>query len=199
MVDVTKQAGNHDDGDDYHYEDCGNDLLFLFPVLPPQFSGLLNFPYDTILSAGAFLVTDAFLHACSVISCFFAETTFLDFFQHPFLTHCWPSQRPHGSSITIAAKDFFSNFPFFGKRRKATSNLPLSEYVFYSFLKKDGHHYHLFVILGDIFQCPPKLVFKGPFPKFLIVPFFDYFIPSINKTALFKAYSFKSRPFPSFP
>ena len=46
----------------------------------PQFPGLLNFPYDTILSAGAFLVTDAFLHACSVISCFFAETTFLDFF-----------------------------------------------------------------------------------------------------------------------
>ena len=127
----TKQAGNHDDSDDYHYEDCGNDLLFLFPVLPPQFPGLLNFPYDTILSAGAFLVTDAFLHACSVISCFFAETTFLDFFQHPFLTHCWASQRPHGSSITIAAKDFFSNFPFFGKRRKATSNVTLSEHVFY--------------------------------------------------------------------
>ena len=26
----------------------------------PQFPGLLNFPYDTILSAGAFLVTDSF-------------------------------------------------------------------------------------------------------------------------------------------
>ena len=33
---VTKYAGNHDDGDDYHYEDSGNDLLFLFPVLPPS-------------------------------------------------------------------------------------------------------------------------------------------------------------------
>ena len=33
---VTKLAGNHDDGDDYHYEDSGNDLLFLFPVLPPS-------------------------------------------------------------------------------------------------------------------------------------------------------------------
>ena len=153
----------------------------------PQFPGLLNFPYDTILSAGAFLVTDAFLHACSVISCFFAETTFLDFFQHPFLTHCWASQRPHGSSITIAAKDFFSNFPFFGNRRKATSNLTLTEHVFNSFFEKGWPPLQSVCDSWRHLLVPSKTCLQRALSQVSHCALFRLFHSIKNKTTLFKA------------